>query len=285
MNGREKILFIVEGKKLEPIFIRRMTIAYAVDYELFSVQTNIHILYERLKSDDGYTDVIPVLKEILQERIHTLESNGKKNHKDLTKANLDLRTLDQKFSSIYLIFDSELHHRGKNEKDVGEILKRNCNNLEEMAAFFNNETEKGKLYINYPMMESYRDCDDFFDPDYKNRHVSLDILFGRTEFKGYKDLVGKRKLARVHLDKITKEQFDLLISTNVFKLNKMYTDCWNKTTYDRFREQSLQNAIVKSQYKIISSTSSVAVLNTCLFFLIDYYGEDFYNEHICNADY
>ncbi len=37
-----------------------------------------------------------------------------------------------------------------------------------MVNYFVDETDPsiGKLYINYPMMESYRDCDTFFEEDY-----------------------------------------------------------------------------------------------------------------------
>lgn len=56
-----------------------------------------------------------------------------------------------------------------------------------MAEYFVDETDPsvGKLYINYPMMESYRDCDDFFDENYKSTMVSLPAILS------YKKDVGK----------------------------------------------------------------------------------------------
>ena len=69
-----------------------------------------------------------------------------------------------------------------------------------MIDFFNNETENGKLYVNYPMMESYKDCDDFFDEQYQNREVSLKTLFSHK----YKQQVSQRILSNCRIDRIKK---------------------------------------------------------------------------------
>ena len=42
-----------------------------------------------------------------------------------------------------------------------------------MLDFFNDETDQGKLFINYPMMESYRDCDAFFDENIEKAITSV----------------------------------------------------------------------------------------------------------------
>lgn len=61
MSVLPNILFIVEGERLEPEVIARMAEVYGLHCDITSLCTNIHILYEQLKRDEGYSDVIPVL--------------------------------------------------------------------------------------------------------------------------------------------------------------------------------------------------------------------------------
>ena len=175
------ILFIVEGEDLEPKFVKQMAELYNLDCKITSVRTNIHNLYSQLKDGDGFLDVKIVLKEILQKSINSLSSQKQtiQLQKKIKQIATDIDNLDQSFESIYLIFDSELHDSVHSQISYKEDIQKNYNHLKEMIDFFNNETENGKLYVNYPMMESYKDCDDFFDEQYQNREVSLKTLFSR----------------------------------------------------------------------------------------------------------
>ena len=49
------------------------------------------------------------------------------------------------FAQIYLFFDYDGHATNASDKKITELL-----------SFFNEETEKGKLYISYPMVESFK---------------------------------------------------------------------------------------------------------------------------------
>lgn len=269
------ILFIVEGKVLEPKFITRMAELYHVECEITSVRTNIHNLYSHLKDGDGFLDVKIVLKEILQKTVNSLKSQKAtvNNLKDIEDITADINKLDKSFESIYLIFDSELHDSVPLRVSQMEGVQKNYNQLKEMIDFFDNETEQGKLYVNYPMMESYRDCDDFFDEQYKNREVFLDVLFQRK----YKEQVGPRRLANRRIDKINRESFDKLTCMNIFKLNKITTKHWRKMLYDNFIEKSNQRNVLEAEYAYICEREAVAVLNTTFFFMIDFFGRKFYN--------
>lgn len=287
MSCKEKILFIVEGKSLEPKIIDRMAQVYNINCKISSVATNIHVLYNCLKADAGFLEVVPVLKEIIQKNIDSLrnKTNGDNRYQRQIQAfEQDLSVLDENFTSIYLVFDSELQDRTRAEDGVVSdkcIAEQNCDALKEMITFFNNETEQGKLYINYPMMESFRHCNDFFDEGYKDRIISLDLLFGRDRLiKRYKQLVGQMRLANITPAKITKARFNLLIGMNVFKLNYITSGHWRIMTYDNFRRQSDQLVILSAQQMLINKRDSIAVINTLLFFLIDYLGRTFYNDDI-----
>ena len=241
MSGQPNILFIVEGERLEPEVISRMGEVYGLRCDITSVCTNIHILYQQLKKDEGYSDVIAVLREILRLRLASLASlkTSKEQQRRILRTQEDLAKLERPFASVYLVFDSELHHRSNDTLAPLEVIENNVAELKEMLEFFDNETDQGKLYVNYPMMESYRDCDDFFDDGYKDRLVSLDVLFGRTPAKGYKSLVASRRLANVRSRQIFATQFNRLTCMNVFKLNWMKNRSWSKPPYDDFLFQSL----------------------------------------------
>ena len=276
MNDGPKILFIVEGASLEPEIIERMISVYEVNGEITSVCTNIHALYQILKKDDGFSDIISVLKELFIAEIKSLESGvlKKGQRKQLNRVKADLEKLNGKFAYRYLVFDSELHH-GENGVSLPreKQIEKNCNKLKNMLEFFNNESDQGKLYVNYPMMESYRDCDAFFDEGYQDRMVALDVLFDGK----YKEQVGKRKLSKVHTDKIDKEDFDQLIRMNVFKLNRISTENWMQMDYDDFLVYSEQQSILRAEQNFMAKENAIAVLNTLLFFTLDYYGRSFYN--------
>lgn len=282
MSGLANILFIVEGERLEPEVISRMAAVYGLHCDITSVCTNIHILYRQLKQDDGYSDVIPVLREILQARLASLENlqPSAEQRRKIRKTQEDLMKLERSFASVYLVFDSELHHRSNDNLSPLEVIGNNVAELKEMLDFFDNETEQGKLYVNYPMMESYRDCDDFFDNGYRDRLVSLDVLFGRTPARSYKTMVASRRLGNVHNRQITQTQFNCLTCMNVFKLNWMKNHVWEKPLYDDFLVQSRQEVILELEQASCRDLNAVAVLNTLLFFIIDYKGRDFYDDEI-----
>lgn len=133
------ILIIVEGSKTEPNFFNRLSDVFGLKFDIYCLETNIYSLYKKMKEIDFNGDIKDVLSEIHQDK------------KEM---------LSKKFAYTYLIFDCDAHHSRKNEsRTQEEIVLDNLAKLSEMAKYFIDETDpsKGKLYINYPMMESYRD--------------------------------------------------------------------------------------------------------------------------------
>ena len=54
------------------------------------------------------------------------------------------------FSEVYLLFDYDTHQTNLGRKDDVDAVAQ-------MLESFDNETENGKLYISYPMVEALRD--------------------------------------------------------------------------------------------------------------------------------
>jgi hypothetical protein len=92
---------------------------------------NIYQLWQRLEFYNFETDVIEEVRELFEPARKSLEGYVRDD-----------------FSQVFLFFDYDGQH-GKYEK-YGEAIPK-------MLKVFADETEHGKLYINYPMIECIRD--------------------------------------------------------------------------------------------------------------------------------
>lgn len=242
------ILIIVEGLKTEPAFFNRLAEVFGLNFEIYCLATNIYSLYKSMKKMDFNGDIKDVLSEIHPE---------------------EREMLSKRFAYTYLIFDCDAHHSKENEtRNQEDIVFENLNKLSEMAKYFVDETDPtiGKLYINYPMMESYRDCNDFFDKEYEFAKVAINDL------SSYKRIVAEKKLCNKHVDKYTKEQFSLLLVQNLCKLNSICTKTWVKPTYGEYLIFSNSSKILSVERKMVAVENSMAVINTSLFMMTDYFG-------------
>ena len=140
------ILFVFEGKEREPQLYRAIESLFfpkETDAIVCSFENNIYELYRQIVQLGESADIVSVLREQLDGR----EDNPLK---DITASSA--------FAEIYLFFDYDLYHR----LPLDEINRR----LREMLVMFDDETTNGKLYINYPMIESIRHTKELPDADY-----------------------------------------------------------------------------------------------------------------------
>ena len=247
-NNMPNILLIVEGRKTEPKFFKQIRQEFGIDYKIYCFGTNIYTLYSKIKELEFNCDIKDVLRDL---------------HPD------QAQILNNKFAYTYLIFDCDAHHPKKeDDREIKQIVLDNFIKIGELLNYFNDETEpsKGKLYINYPMMESYKDADDFFDERYKDADLSID------EIVNYKAIVGKKKLSNRRVDSFTKEELSKLSLMNIFKLNYIVNDLWAVLSYDKYKNIMESSHLYASEKKKINSENKISVINTTLFFVLDYYG-------------
>ena len=251
MSKETKILVITEGGHTEPKFFEQLITIYGVNAKIFSIEGNIYRLYKKMQEYHFLCDVKDALAEF-----------------DLKYT--DKEILKDTFTYTYLVFDCDAHHTDipDIDKPLETVMRENFERLHEMASYFVNETDPsvGKLYINYPMMESYKDCNAFFDEEY--RYTTVDI----TNFKKYKQIVSRKKIANVRMDKYTRENFDDLTRMNVYKLNYIRRDIWDSVSYNTYMELADAVEIADTEAQYCDKYHQVQVLNTTLFMLIDYYG-------------
>lgn len=265
-SKRAKALVIVEGERLEPRFFKQFTKVYGIELDVYVVGANIYDLYNALK-DYNFDCYIKDLLPNVGNNVEGMEE-----------------ILQQKFAYTYLVFDFDAHHReiGEKELDIDVVVQNNVAKLREMAAFFTNETDPGigKLYINYPMMESYRDCSSFFDESYRDNTVAVE------DIPRYKAIAGQKKMASVHVESYTRENFSDLTKMNVYKLNKLSKDTWGEIAYKDYVDLSAAAKILDHQAQKVNTERKVAVLNTALFIALDYFGnkEGFYDSLIIGIE-
>ena len=146
-NKTPGILFLVEGAKTDFSLMKKLLDIYSISdsYEIISYNTNIYNLYQRMffENDPESLDLLQVLKE------HEPDESKK-------------RIFNRHYSDIILIFDLDPQDPLFSPE---KILK--------MASFFNESSDHGKLYLNYPMVESFYHMKSIPDPDYDSYTVSL----------------------------------------------------------------------------------------------------------------
>ena len=261
MPNHPKTLVVVEGGWLEHGFFDRLKEVFGLNLDIYCLENNIYLLYKKIKKMGFNADLKDVLLEVHQtEEIRKL--------------------LSQDFAYTYLFFDFDPQHTEEYEKDtpIEIIVENNIKKVCEMAEYFVNETDPtvGKLYINYPMMESFKDCDSFQDLGYLTHAIKLD------DIGNYKKLVGLKKMANKRVDGYTKEDFTMLIRQNVNKLTKICKVPDEPMDYEKYVCESNQTNILQREIEFVELLKEIAVLNTSVFFVLDYYGnkEGFYDDVI-----
>lgn len=252
MSKTQNILFVLEGRDTEKTLVKRLTEVFNFSGTSYTVNGNIYALYQAVK-DDPYVNIVDVLKE-------------------MQNSESDKSVLSRVFTDVFLVFDSDVHHtHSPNEAHTlskTQIARRNMEIVVEMVSRFNESTDpsRGKLLINYPMVESFRDCDNFFDESYADARVDV------RDLARYKNIVGHRRLASRHVKDFTKENFCDLIKMNIFKLNQILRGEFESPTYDIFVKDSSQDVIAQKETECIERCGCIQVLNTLLFLPLDYFG-------------
>ena len=231
-----KILVLVEGKKRESILFKKLFYTYnpAVNKEIISYTTNIYELYGKLFKDN---------EEDSRSLLMLLRSREKDENKK--------KIFDEHYNEVILIFDF----------DPQDSLY-SAEKLDRLMRYFNNSTENGRLYINYPMVESLFHLSKWDESQeiFNNRYI------GKNDLTNYKEIVGA-ETCNNHFRKFTRIQFDILIKLNLFKvlflLNTPPSEkilCSSKKLYHIFEIES--NALEKQEV--------IYVLNTCILYFYEY---------------
>ena len=133
--------------------------------------------------------------------------------------------------------------------------------LLKMLEIFNNETEKGKLYISYPMIEAIK---------HLKKETSFKDIVAKCE-KAYKSEVSCSCDEEFkNFNNYTKKIWEYVVNQHSKKANYVVNDNFIFPT-----SLISQNEIFEKQKeKYINISENVAVLGSFPIFLLDYYGID-----------
>jgi hypothetical protein len=166
--------------------------------------------------------------------------------------NTHLKSISKKkVSEIYMFFDYDGHVPGASDE-----------NLKSLVSTFDDETENGKLFISYPMVEALKHpC---IVSDFKSAVV--------TSEKSYKTFVNKECTQKnkpyVDFNQYTNKQWKYLIDEHTEKMNYIMEGEYKSPT----KYFSPKDIFLMQQKSYITPSNKVSVLSGFPVFLVDFYG-------------
>lgn len=224
--GNSIALFVFEGEKQEQRYLSVFLEKLSVKIERIEIAWCCHIysLYNELKGDPNLDTF-----ELLTEKCTNLNSENY-DRDDIAR--------------IYLFFDYDGHVPGAEDVAIKEMLET-----------FNNETEEGKLFLSYPMLESLMD-----NSDSNFKDVVTEIELGR-------DYKQSSLLKLKKLSDLSKEDFKDLVGKHLKKANFLVNGQYENP--DNLIEQRY---IFNAQLNKYIPNQKVAVLSALPLFFLDYKG-------------
>ena len=227
------ILLVFEGARTESLIFNNLKKFYLKESSNTIViglyGSSIYSLYQRKKSDPDL-DIFSLIKE------------KPENQNELLNVSRD------DVSEIYLFFDYDGHDTQATDEKLVEML-----------SLFNEETEDGKLYLSYPMVESLKHL--------KTGVPFQDVIIeSNTEYK--KHVSENCDACFIDFTKLTQNDWKIILEEHCKKLNYLVMGDFMlpKNYVD-------QGTIFENQKeKYIDPSNKVAVLSSFPVFLMDYYG-------------
>ena len=245
-EGKSKILVLVEGAKTDYKLMKHLLHVYGIEssHEIVSYDTNIYTLYKEMFQDGDPNSI-----DILQ--------NLKEHERDEEKKKL----FDERYSDILLIFDLDPQAPDFSPEKIMAMM-----------TYFVESSDMGKLYINYPMVESFYHMKSIPDDNYNAYTASLEEL---REHK-YKQRVNAENRNHDYSKfAVTRAECTTVIQQNI---DKAWLLTETKRLVDDLSCVLPESAdILRSQLKNMEEKQLVSVLCTCAFYIADY------NPHLLEA--
>jgi hypothetical protein len=238
-KAKSKILVLVEGAKTDYKLMDKLLSVYGIDssHQIVPYNTNIYTLYNAMfrDKDPDSLDLLQVLRE---------------REPDQEKKKL----FDEAYSDILLIFDLDPQAPDFTPDKI-------C----EMALHFTESTDMGKLYLNYPMVEAFYHMKDIPDPDYITYVATMDEL-QKGQYKKRVNAENRNHDQRKFAT--NKEECNTIIRQNMEKACLIVA----RAAPNELVEVSVPDGvqILQEQLKQLSTENVVAVLCTCVFYIVDY---------------
>lgn len=256
MKNNEKTLFIFEGAKTEGKFVEKLENNFLGSNHAIKCvfDAEIYQLYRTIKEEDIFAiDIVSLLKERTTQNAIALRGYNRDS-----------------FAYIYMFFDYDAHSTLADDRKI-----------EEMLSFFNDETNEGKLYISYPMVEAirhYKDMDSFKsftvkckrnNCPYADDCADKEACLQEPHYKKIASDESRPQLSNINSYK--KEVWQELITAHLCKANYLVNDDFNLPSSLMSQEDIFSKQLTKH---ISNRCPEVAVLSAFPLYVLDYFGCD-----------
>ena len=251
--NKHTIAILYEGEKTERnIFLAIKERFFSRSEFLFihmPLSQNLYMLWSKLKEDCFETDMIELARENCPAAKTALENYSRDD-----------------FSEIYLFLDLDFHSAKSNlKKDTNPF---DC--LLEMIDVFSNETENGKLFISYPMIESLKCYNDSIS-------CTVPCFYPFDKGSEFKKDMGSRGNQN-KLIKYSPEDWKKLFYFSISKANCLISGEYSLTSYQDFQTKLTQKSIFDAECKKHIPFGRVALISGIPLFLLEYFQESFYQQ-------
>lgn len=246
--GKSKILLLVEGEKVEKELFQHFYNLYGIEnVDIVAYKTHVYAFYHRLKNDyhddQGNIDFDFIDLPLFLNDYLKLDGEDLLNESD--------------FRDIILIFDFDPHDEQFDQEKLNILLEN-----------FSDSTGRGKLYLNYPMIESFKHVNSLEDHQLFNQSsVHIDILKERhRKTSAYKVVVDSGTCIN-EIEDIDNSIANALMKLHNDKLNYLLENenvsCEDENRYKLF---------CSVQCDKLKQENLIWILNTSLLHMLEEYG-------------
>lgn len=257
MDNKEVILCILEGKKPDMAIFHQIksTFFKSRDVEFFYIGISIYDFYNRIlkyKNDIGFIDVFPIIKQIIIDQ---------QKEKEFVKFKEFLELKQNQISEIFLFFDYDGQDKDNSTK--------NPNTIDEMLDFFDNETVFGKLYVNYPMAESYKHRID--------GNIEFFSINNEIHYKTFVASICDKKLEQI--SKLDRKDWLQVFLPHLKSTNHLFSNQFLlPNTYLETQKMSQLSIYHQQKQQYIQPNQKIMILSSFSWFLLEYLGEKLFLE-------
>jgi len=233
-----KILILTEGKDPDKKLIEHIVKEFQIKGEVIWAKIGtIYAFYKDIKEKyDENMDVIRYIKYKYSDKIS----------KEFKASEI---------SYVYLFFDYDLHSKLNEEYENFEKIYERINEISEINSFFENETENGKLYLSFPMIEAYHKpigCNYIYEKN--NFEEKLE------DFKDFKKKI-KNEIGNRGIESI-KSQYKEIIKFYIYNSEKILGM--------KFKEVE-KNKVLKFQNELLKNKNKIKIYSSIPIFLNEYF--------------
>lgn len=250
----KKVLFITEGPVDELHLFKSICKDLGMienDRNFYSYKTDLHRFVRLLLPDDKtQLDDIDLLLTL------------KSQEKDVEQRSI----LSQTYTDVYIIFDLD-----------PQVPNTDFEKVRKLIDFYRDSSNQGRLYINYPMMQSYKHLKSLPDSEFESRDIK------KEDMPCYKYIVNQEALGElISTHNYNHIQLYEMAYHHLCKREKILGRKFCIENYYYVAEDDLN--IFNIQLKELNENGHCYVLNTSILIYLEYRPKDFLREIKCHKN-